>query len=122
MSFRVISDAQNEQERDEIDEERDDLAKKMGDGRAPLFFPIGIPEIAVKKRDEERGAEKKENGADMIPPITSPTPGINPTAASTPTRRRVPGMAIASSIRNAKRRSATRSDGNFSSGSMTSGM
>ena len=34
----VIADAQDEQERDQVNEERDDLPEKMRDhGRAPLF-------------------------------------------------------------------------------------
>ena len=69
MSFRVIADAQNEEEGDEIDEKRDDLAKKMGNRRPPFFFPIQFPEVAIEKSDNERRAEKKENGPNVIPPI-----------------------------------------------------
>jgi hypothetical protein len=40
----------------------------MGNGRAPLFFPITLPEVAIEERDEESGAKEKDGGADVVAP------------------------------------------------------
>jgi hypothetical protein len=65
----MVSDAQDKEERDQVNKERDDLSEKMGNGRAPLSFPIQIPEVAIEKRDNEGGAEEEEEGADVVSPI-----------------------------------------------------
>src|ERR1700704_6340856 len=41
----------------------------MRDGRAPLSFPVTIPEVAIDEGDYERGAEKEERSADVIAPV-----------------------------------------------------
>src|SRR5207302_853830 len=54
LSFGVIANAQDEEKRDQVNEEGDDLAKKVRNGRAPFFFPIQFPEVAIEKGDDER--------------------------------------------------------------------
>src|ERR1041384_3619608 len=56
LSFRVITDAQDDKQSDQVNEERDDLAKEMWNRRAPLFLPVRIPEVAIEQGDEKRGA------------------------------------------------------------------
>ena len=65
----MIADVQDDQQCDQVNEDGDDLPEKMRDSRAPFLFPVGIPKIAIEKRYDERGAEKKERGADMFAPV-----------------------------------------------------
>jgi hypothetical protein len=65
----VIADGQNEKQRDQVNQERDDLAEKMGNRRLALLFPIRIPQIAIEECDEESGAQDEEGGADVVPPV-----------------------------------------------------
>ena len=65
----MINENQNERERDDKNEEGDDLAKELGNRRAPFSFPVTIPEVAIQEGDEESDAEKEKGGADMPAPI-----------------------------------------------------
>ena len=69
LGLSVISDAQDEEQRDQVNKERDDLAEKMGNGRAPFFPPITLPEVAIEECDDENGAEEKDGDADMVAPV-----------------------------------------------------
>ena len=68
LSFRMVAEAQNKEERDQENDERDQLAEKLRDDRLAALFEIKIPEITIDQRDHHRSAQKDQCGAGMIAP------------------------------------------------------
>ena len=68
LSFRVVAEAQDKEERDQENDERDYFAEKLRDDRLATLFEIKIPEIAIDQRDHHRSAQEDQRGADMIAP------------------------------------------------------
>ena len=68
LSFRMVAEAQDKEERDQENDECDYFAEKLWDDRLATLFEIKIPEIAIDQRDHHRGTQEDQRGAGMIAP------------------------------------------------------
>ena len=59
LPFGVIDDAQDEQDRDQVNEKADHLAQEMRDRRLAFLLEVGVPQVAIEQGDDESGAQAK---------------------------------------------------------------
>ena len=69
LRLGVITDTQDEQERDKKKAERNRVAQESRDDDVTPLFVVIIPEVTVEQRHDHGGAKKNENGPEMVAPI-----------------------------------------------------
>ena len=58
LSFRMVAEAQDKEERNQENDECDYFAEKLWDDRLATLFEIKIPEVAIDQRDYHRGIRR----------------------------------------------------------------
>src|SRR5205807_4912028 len=66
----MIAIPKHHQERDQVNNQRDDLPGKMRNRRLLFLFEINIPHITINQRHDERRAQQNGSCADVIAPIS----------------------------------------------------
>src|SRR4029077_16599402 len=75
LSFRMVAEAQDKEERDQENNECDYFTEKLWDNRLATLFEIKIPEVAIDQSDYHRGTQEDQRSAGMIAPAQTVNPG-----------------------------------------------
>src|SRR5438105_1191443 len=62
----MIADAQDQQQRDQENDQPHNFAEEFRDDGLATLFEVKIPKIAIDQSDHHGGAQKRENGADVV--------------------------------------------------------
>ena len=69
MRFGVVNNAQHDQERDKVNEKRNDLTEELGNRGLTFLFEVDVPEVTIEERHDESSGEEDGGGIDMFAPL-----------------------------------------------------
>src|SRR5207248_10501879 len=69
LRFGVVNNAQHDQERDKVNEKRNDLTEELGNRGLTFLFEVDVPEVTIEERHDESSSEEDGGGIDMFAPF-----------------------------------------------------